>query len=452
MENAPSLPARVVPPARALGRVGFMATFVRNPLATIPQSAYERDALAFGASGRALWITAPDLIKTVLLDERDKYRKLTQIRLLAPLLGRGILTSEGNDWRWQRQATAPMFRTTGLGNFVPAFTRAAQATLERWRRAGPESVQRVDEDMTRATFEVIGSTLLPSPDADFAAAVQDNVGHLQRHAGWDILYASLKAPRWLPRPGGTAKQRAIRVLRARVLALLQARKSGRLPGADDLLQRLIAARDPETGAAMDDEQLVDNLLTFYIAGHETTAKALLWALYLLAREPEWQSRLRDEVASVVGAGPVEAHHVERLPLVEQVVKETLRLYPPAPMMGRQSVAAATLGEHAIVPGMNIQIPIYVVHRHRARWERPDAFDPERFAPEREKAIPRYQYMPFGAGPRVCIGMSFALLEAKTILATLAREARFAPVPGHEPRPVARVTLVPGGGMPLRVFV
>ena len=452
MEPRQDLPARVVPPARPYGRVRFAAHFVRNPLATIPLAAYEQDALAFGASGRGLWITAPSLIKAVLLDEREKYRKLTQIRLLSPLLGRGILTSEGNDWRWQRQATAPMFRTPGLGNFVPAFERAAHSTLARWRAAGAESVQRVDEDMTRATFEVIGSTLLPSPDADFAAAVQGNVEHLQRYAGWDILYASLKAPAWWPRPGGSAKQRAIRALRTRVLALLQARKAGALPEADDLLQRLIAARDPETGAAMDDEQLVDNLLTFYIAGHETTAKALLWALYLLAREPAWQARLRDEVAQVAGSGPLEAHHVERLALVEQVVKETLRLYPPAPMMGRQSVAAGTLGAHAIVPGMNIQIPIYVVHRHRARWERPDAFEPERFAPEREKSIPRYQYMPFGAGPRVCIGMSFALLEAKTILATLVREARFAPVPGREPLPVARVTLVPRGGMPLRVFV
>ena len=444
-------PARIVPPTRPLGRLAFVARFVRNPLAAIPESAYREDAVPFGG-GRGLWITSPALIKAVLLDERDNYRKLIQIRLLSPLLGRGILTSEGADWRWQRQATAPMFRTTGLGHFVPAFVQAAEATLARWRSAGAAAIHRVDEDMTRTTFAVISSTLLPSSDAAFGGSLQRHTDALQRHAGWDILYASMKMPRWVPRPGAREKAAGIDAMRESVGAILAARKSGRLPAQDDLLQRLIAARDPESGQAMDDGQLVDNLLTFYLAGHETTAKALTWTLYLLAREPEWQQRLRDEVAGVTGGAPIRAEHLERLVLTEQVVKEAIRLYPPAPMMGRQAVAAAALGGHRVTPGMNIQIPMYVVHRHAARWERPDAFEPARFAPEREKEIPRYQYMPFGAGPRVCIGMTFALMEAKAILASLLRSARFEAVAGHEPQPVARVTLVPKGGMPLRVLV
>jgi cytochrome P450 len=445
-------PPRIVPPERPLGRLAFLARFVRNPLETIPQAAYEQDAVAFGASGRALWITSPALIKTVLLDEREKYRKLIQIRLLGPLLGRGILTSEGPDWRWQRQATSPMFRTTGLGHFVPAFVQAAEATVARWRSAGASAVHRIDDDMTRTTFAVISTTLLPAADDSFGRTVQLHTDRLQRHAGWDILYASLKMPSWVPRPGARAKGEAIQVLREWVMRVLQARKSGRLPEQDDLMQRLIVARDPESGTAMDDEQLVDNLLTFYLAGHETTAKALTWTLYLLARAPEWQQRLREEVERVTGGAALAAGHLEQLVLAEQVVKEAMRLYPPAPMLGRQAVAEGELGGHRIVPGMNIQIPIYVVHRHAARWDRPDAFDPDRFAAEREKEIPRYQYMPFGAGPRVCIGMSFALMEAKAILAVLVRSARFEALEGHHPLPVARVTLAPKGGMPLRVIV
>ena len=221
-------------------------------------------------------------------------------------------------------------------------------------------------------------------------------------------------------------------------------------GPDDLLQRLTAARDPDSGQAMGESQLVDNLLTFYLAGHETTARALTWTLYLLALFPEWAERLEREIEQVAGGAPIEAAHIERLVLVQQVLKESMRLYPPVPMMTRQAVADTRLGGREIRAGTSVVMPIYAIHRHAARWERPDSFDPERFAPAREAAMPRYQYMPFGAGPRICIGMGFAMLEAAAMLATFLQRARFAPLAGHAPEPVARVTLLPGGGMPLKV--
>jgi cytochrome P450 len=201
---------------------------------------------------------------------------------------------------------------------------------------------------------------------------------------------------------------------------------------------------------MDEEQLVDNLLTFYLAGHDTTAKALTWTLYLLARSPEWSGTLEDEIERVTGGAAISAAHVEKLVLVQQVLKESMRLYPPVPMMSRQAIADARIDGRLVRAGTSVLLPIYAIHRHTKRWENPDEFDPTRFAPEREKSIPRYQYMPFGAGPRICIGMSFAMIEATAILATLVRHARFAPVAGHEPTPVARVTLIPSGGMPLEV--
>jgi cytochrome P450 len=443
------IPPRVIPPVRPLGRLSFLARFVRNPLAAIPQAVYEEDLVPVGrANARAIWVTAPELVKTVLLDERDKYAKIVQIRLLGQLLGKGILTSEGADWRWQRRAAAGMFRAPDLKSFVPAFVRAADTVLARWREAPPGSTHAIDVDMTRATFDVISSTLLPSTDEGFTAGVQRSVNALQRFGGWDILYASLGLPPWTPRPGRAAKARAMAWLRAAVMQLVRARRGASHP-PDDLLQRLIAARDPETGAAMDDEQLVDNLLTFYLAGHETTAKALTWTLYLLARSPEWHARVRDEVERVTGGAPVAGEHVAHLILVEQVLKESMRLFPPAPMMSRQAVVETTLGGMRLTPGMSVLMPIYAIHRHARRWSDPDAFLPERFAPEAEREIPRYQYMPFGAGPRVCIGMSFALIEATAILATLVRAARFEAV-GDEPAPVAQVTLVPRDGLRLRV--
>jgi cytochrome P450 len=220
---------------------------------------------------------------------------------------------------------------------------------------------------------------------------------------------------------------------------------------DDLMHRLMAARDPETGVPMNEEQLIDNLLTFYLAGHETTAKALTWTLYLLARSPEWTSVLKEEVARVTGGAPLGPDHIDKLVLTQQVIKESMRLYPPVPVMSRQAMADTTIGPLAVKAGTSMVIPIYALHRHRARWTDPEMFDPSRFAPERDAKISRYQYMPFGAGPRICIGMAFAMLEATTMLATMLQSARFACVPDHEPTPMARVTLVPKGGMPLRVW-
>jgi cytochrome P450 len=427
-----------------------MRAFVGNPLQVLPRAVYEEDYVAFGrAKLPRAWVTSPALIKAVLLDQREKFGKLTQIRLLGPLLGKGILTSEGAEWKWQRQASAPMFRPQELTAFVPAFVRAAEDGIARWRAKPNDSVHAIDDDMTRVTFDVIAATLLPSTDEAFARTVQDAVQSLQRFGPWGILYVSLNLPPWTPHPGMLVQARAIRRLRATVGALVRDRKT-ESGGPDNLMGRLIAARDPESGRAMGDEQLVDNLLTFYLAGHETTAKALTWTLYLLARSPEWTAILEDEIERVTGGAAIRAEQVDALVNVKQVVKESMRLYPPVPMMSRQAIADAEIEGHAVPAGGSILMPIYAIHRHARRWDRPDEFDPARFSPEKEAAIPRYQYMPFGAGPRVCIGMPFALMEATVILATFLQRARFALARAEEPTPVASVTLIPKGGMPLKV--
>lgn len=446
-------PPRIVPPSRRLGRFAFAAAFVRNPLDVVPQAAYEEDLVSLGGEGASrIWVTSPALIKAVLLDERDKFQKLTQIRLLRPLLGRGILTSEGAEWKWQRQASAPMFRPQDLAGFVPTFVRVTHDLLGKWRGAPQGSTQRIDKDMTRATFDVVSATLLPSADAP---AFERSIGVFQRSGGWGQLFAAMNVPGWVPRPGFISGMRAISTLRTAAAGMIRERHRLRERGGpeqDDLLQRLIAARDPETGQSMNDEQLIDNVLTFYLAGHETTAKALTWTLYLLARSPEWTTALEEEIARVTGGAPVTADHIEGLVRVRQVLKESMRLYPPVPIMSRQAVADARIDGHAVKAGASVLMPIYAIHRHARRWEDPDAFDPDRFSPEREALIPRYQYMPFGAGPRICIGMSFAMLEATAMLATMLQHARFETVEGHEPLPIARVTLVPKGGMPLKVVL
>lgn len=445
-------PPRVAPAKRAPGGLSLIAAMLRNPLEAIPEAVYEEDCVDFGGGGgERLWITSPALIKTVLLDEREKYRKLMQVRLLGPLLRKGILTSEGADWKWQRQASAPMFRPQELASFVPTFVRITEELVARWR-ASSENVQRIDLDMTRATFDVISATLLPSADQE---TFEGSVGVFQKSGGWGQLYAAINMPKWFPRPGYLSGKDAIARLRSAVGAMVAARRklleSGG-QGLDDLLARLMAARDPESGQTMGDEQLVDNLLTFYLAGHETTAKALTWTLYLLALSPDWAAALREEIARVTGGAPVAAVHVEKLALVEQVVRESMRLFPPVPLMTRQTATELSLGGRDLKPGASIVMPIYAIHRHSKRWVDPHVFDPTRFAPEREGEIARYQYMPFGAGPRICIGMSFAMMEATAMLATMLQHVRFETIEGREVRPVARVTLIPKGGMPLKVSV
>ena len=433
-----------MPPEAPLGRLAFIAAFVRNPLETLPRAVYERDLVRYGAR---VWISAPALVRAVLLDERERYRKLSSIRLLGPLLGRGILTSEGAEWKWQRQAAAPAFRQADLLRLVPGFVDAALRLVARWR-ARP-GVQAVDRDMTRATFEVISSTLLPSADERLAAVFERSMGAFQHAAGWGIFYASAGLPAWLPRPGMVSSARAVAALRRATHRVLDERRAAREP-REDLLHRLMLSRDPESGRSMDDARLVDNLLTFYLAGHETTARALAWTLYLLARSPQWHSLLEEEVDAVTGGGPVEARHIDELVLAQQVLKEAMRLYPPAPLLARQAIEDTELGGEKIRRGTSVVMPIYAIHRHAKRWSDPDAFDPGRFSPANEAAIERYQYLPFGAGPRICIGMAFAMIEATAMLATLVRHVRFAPLAGRDPYPVARVTLLPRGGVSLEV--
>jgi cytochrome P450 len=211
---------------------------------------------------------------------------------------------------------------------------------------------------------------------------------------------------------------------------------------------LMAAQDPKSGRRMDDALLRDNLLTFNGAGHETTALALTWSLYLIGSHAPTAERLRAEIAEVAGEAEITAEHVERLVFTRAVVQEAMRLYPPVPMITRMCERRTEAGGRTIEAGTFLFIPIYALHRHRRYWRDPDAFDPERFLNGEAAALPRFAYLPFGGGPRVCIGQGFALTEAAAILATLLRRVALEPDPGHRIRPRVRVTLRPHGGMPM----
>lgn len=423
---------------------GLFAKVVRNLIESWPESVYS-EGLAEGRflGRRTVYVCDPALIRQLLVDEADGLeREDFMMRALSPALGSGVLTSDGAHWHAQRRTVAPMFRHDRIGQFVPAMESAVSATRARWM-GGDGRIDLLDE-MMRTTFEIIGATMMPDERGlDVEAFGRDLTAYLDR-VSWKIALAMLGAPRWAPHPGCRRAARAARSLRAAIGGTIaNRRRSGR--DGDDLLGLMLAARDPEGSAAMSDDALIDNLLTFVAAGHETTALAMAWTFRLLAEHPAIEARVLEEIAAAGPGAPADA-----LPYCRQVIMEAMRLYPPAPLIVRRTLRPVRLGQTTIPAGRSVHVPVYAVHRHRALWTSPETFDPDRFAPSAQGQRHKYSFLPFGAGPRVCIGMSFALTECVTILAGLLPAFRFEA--GPEPRPDARfkVTLRPHGGLAMRV--
>jgi cytochrome P450 len=439
------------PPPRPLALRGLPTVF-RNYLETIPRSAYEEGVTTFGrVRNDVILITKPELIAEVLVEKHEAFsRDPVTRRAFAPAIGgNSLFLAEDNEWRWQRRAVAPVFRQETLLSSVPIFAKMAERQAERWKAIDQTKPVDAAAAMTRTTFDIIVDAMLggsASLDAEaFGRALTDSFNTIS----WQIIYVLFGLPEWLPYPNRRRALRARDFLRRDLLRIVQARRVK--PSAQpDLLDLLLAARDPETERTMTDAQVVNNLLTFIIAGHETTAVALSWTLWLLAKDQATQERTFQEAKAVAGDGTIGAAHVERLSYCRQVIQEAMRLFPPAPGIGRQARVATELGGMPVAAGTRVHIPVYALHRNAQLWDNPNAFDPGRFTAERAKARSRYAYLPFGGGPRICIGAGFATIEAAVILATLVRRFRFAPLPGHKPKPIARVTLRPAGGMPLLI--
>jgi cytochrome P450 len=314
-------------------------------------------------------------------------------------------------------------------------------------QAGPIDVMA---EMQHATLDVIVETILGGADPAFgfdriATTVEDYIQTMGKPDMLDMF----GTPNWVPRPwGGKGRRAAEGLKQSAVNAIERRRASGET--RNDLLGLLLAARDPETGKGLSDDELRDNVVTFIGAGHETTALTLTFSLYLIANAPDIQERLLREAIDVCGDKPVDAAMIDAMSFHEQVIKEAMRLYPPVAIIDRVAQEDIDLGDVQVKKGDFAFALIYIMHRHKKLWEHPERFDPDRFSEERAKAIPRFQYMPFGAGPRICIGMKFAYMEAISILATLVRELRFLPNPAHTVEPNIRITLRPERGMPLFV--
>jgi cytochrome P450 len=441
------------PPSGRLAFPLLIARLIGNPIAAWGTDFYEEPLIVYRWLGiETAFVMDPETIQAVLLADSGRYSKQPLYDdVLGDAIGGGLLSAEGDAWRWQRRLAAPLFRAEEMLGFTPAFAKACAPALQRWK-AAPGAVQPIDADMASVTLHALQDTVLGANLADDERERIDRYGStFLRESAWKLALTTLHMPRGTPHPGFLRMRRAGRELRAVAARVLASRRAeGREAQGTDLLSRLIAARDPATGEAMPDALIVDNVVTFLMAGHETTAQALTWTLYLLALFPEWQERARQEIRDVIGDGPIEPAQVARLTLVEMIFQEAMRLYPPAPSLMRRALTEVTLGDTTVSPESAVVIPIYAIHRHHLLWTEPLRFDPNRFSPEAKATRHRCSYLPFSTGPRNCIGASFAMVEGRVILATLLSRAKFDLPDGEIPVPFARVTLRPKNGLRLKV--
>ena len=420
----------------------------RNVLEILPALAFRQPMVTGVTVKRWHMVMDPGALENVLKDKVDAYPKspVTK-RLLEPAIGDSLFNADGAHWRWQRRAAAPVFAHRHLMALAPVMTAAAERSAAR---VGAEMAARggveAYEQMIAATFDVICDVALSGRETLDRDAVSRAITGYIETVGRVSLLDVLAVPTWVPRPAALFRRRPSGDMR-RMMDGVIAGRAGE-PNREDLLDLMRFAEDPETGRKMTASELRDNMLAFIVAGHETTALALSWALYLLAIDPASQERGREEARAAIGDGPAEAAHLPSLGFIEQILKEALRLYPPAAFLARIALDHDRMCGRPILPGDIVMLPIYALHRHEAFWDDPDAFDPDRFSLEAEKGRSRFQYLPFGAGPRICIGMSFALMEAKLILATLLARYRFTPA-GPAPSPAMNLTLRPHGGVNLR---
>jgi cytochrome P450 len=442
------VPPAVQPPDQPLPYFHALWKLIDNPVEAWPRAVYEEPYYLRGDSRQQfLYATDPSMLKDILLDKAEAFPKDWMFdRVTKPALGEGLLTAQGEPWRWQRRAAAPGFRPDNVAAMTPPMVAAAEKALARWREMGEGARLDVATEMTGITFQVILDTMLSGGEGidvpTAAARITDYLETLGKISPADLL----QWPLWARIALAPRGYRAIVYLKAMVDRMVARRRAEAARG--DLVDLLMRAKDPESGRQMDDALLRDNLLTFIGAGHETTALALTWSLYLLGSHPPTAERVRAEIERVAGSASITHGHVERLVFTRQVVQEAMRLYPSLPMMTRMCAADVEAGGLAVKQGTFVFIPIYAIHRHRRLWRDPDVFDPDRFGPEASAGRHRFAYIPFGGGPRVCIGQTFAMIEAVAVLATLVRGARLEPDPGHRIRPLMRVSMRPQGGLPM----
>ena len=442
------------PRKRQLGLIGLVRALRRNPLECWTEEHFEKLLVAGGLPlAHVLVVNDPRAIRRVLLDNAGNYQKDTlQRRVLSAGLGEGLLSAEGNRWRAQRRTLAPLFARRTVTGFAPAMMAAAHALIERWQHE-EGMVSDVAAEMSRVTLDVLQRTIfsegLGRDPEEFRTAMATYFDTIGKIGPLDVL----GVPNFIPRASQFRVRPTLRFFESAIDEIIANRRQHLLDHSidppKDILTHLLGAADPETGACMTEAEIRSNILTFIAAGHETTANALSWSIYLLSQCPEWRQRVEAEAERELESESLDDVS-ERLSDTRAVIEEALRLYPPIAAISRVANGSDSLGGTSIKRGSIVVISPYVLHRHRLLWDRPDVFDPTRFIGSARMKINRFAYLPFGAGLRTCIGSSFALQEATIVLATIVKYFNLEVAAGYLATPLLRVTLRPAGGLPMKV--
>jgi len=450
-ENSFFRPPAPVPRAEPFGPFSFLRTLWNNPIEAWSSGYFERTIVMTRLPfGEVAVINDPAAIRRVLADNRDNYPKDGFQKRMLAVLSNGLLTAEDAQWRVQRRALTPVFALRNVRSFVPVILRAVGDLVERWRSHEGEVVDVADEvtDLTLAVLErTIFSDGIAGNGRELRRAMRIYFDSLGRIDPFDLL----NLPDFVPRVGRLRTRAAVRLFHQGVdeMIAMRSRRDPRGTGApNDMLTLMLHARDPETGRPLNSAEIRANVITFMSAGHESTANAIAWTLFLLSQSPAWRERLAAEATRELD-GPAETLP-DRLVETRAVLDEALRLYPPLAAISRVARRADELAGTPIRRGAMIVIAPYVLHRHRLWWKEPEFFNPARFLPLARASIDRYVYMPFGAGPRGCIGSVFALQEALIAVAAIIREFELDVAPGHAVWPLHRITLRPRHGLPMIV--
>jgi cytochrome P450 len=419
----------------------------KNFLAIWSDRAFEMDLMSVQVLSRKVFIcNSPDTVRHAFVTANPHFeRKSPQMRsALKPLLGDGLFISDGETWRQRRRIVAPIIHGSRMPDFTPIMVEAAGQVADRW--AGLAQIDALEE-MAHLTAEIICRTIFGRQLGHARAAeIVDAFSTYQRHVGQLGLLSMLRLPDWIPRPHGPSVHRAAR----RIATVLDEIIATYQPHADDpeasVIARLLDATD-DKGEKLSREALRHEAAVIFMAGHETTANCLAWTFFLLSRSPSAEARLHAELASVLGGRPPTLADLENLVFTRAIIEESLRLYPPVPLLAREAGAAEELRRRPVPAGSLVIVVPWLLHRHRKYWENPDHFIPDRFLPT---ATPpeKFVYVPFSIGPRVCAGMTFGLTEAILCLATLAQRFRLQLKPDAVIEPVCRLTLRPANGVPM----
>ena len=425
----------------------------RNFLEMWEEEAFDYEFSAGRLFMRRVFVcNSPDSVQFAFsLKNASFERKSAQMRYaLQPLIGDGLFISDGETWRKRRRIVAPIVHVSRLPEFAPVMVETAAEMRDRWARLQPPSVDALAE-MAHLTAEIICRTIFGSQlGRDHAHEVVDGFSNYQRVIDQIDLVSLLGLPDWVPRWYGPAVRRSVARIHSVLDGIIASYRSRQRADEVSVIGRLLDARDEETGEPLSAEALRNEAAVLFMAGHETTANTMAWAWYLLSQAPEVEARLHVELDEVLGARQPSLADLPRLVYTRAVLEETLRLYPPVPILPREALKEETYQGTRIPKGSMVLVVPWLLHRHRKLWEKPDHFIPERFLPGGAGSPSKFAYIPFSIGPRICAGMSFGQQEALLCLATLAQSFRLRLEPGREIKPVCRLTLRPEGGLRMRI--